>query len=224
MVASVRDGEAVGFHILSFGPEAQKALTPTKPPADKIFVCNSYPMILGNNPLLILGRNPKLCYARVMLNGSGVVAFGTSMSDCQDAITVGAGEQIGGVAYVNSAEFNADLQLEGTTELWAVLVAANEPGLANPVPSQPAVPASTVSQQNVNPYPVYVVISGGSGLTAVTVNGLTVGTGDGTYIVPAAGTISVTYSVTAPTWVWSNANPALNVVPTVISVIREINR
>lgn len=74
-------------------------------------------------------------------------------------------------------------------------------------PTQPAVPASTVAQQNPNAYPVVVVISGGSGLTAVTVNGVTVGTGDGTYTVPAGGTISVTYSVTAPTWVWSNQTP-----------------
>jgi hypothetical protein len=74
---------------------------------------------------------------------------------------------------------------------------------AQPVPSQPAVPASGVAQQNANTYPVKVVISGGT-VTAVTVNGIQVGSGDGTYLVPAAGSISVTYSV-APTWAWSNA-------------------
>lgn len=71
-------------------------------------------------------------------------------------------------------------------------------------PSQPAVPASTVAIQNPNTYPVNVVITGGT-VTAVFVNGIQVGSGDGTYIVPSAGSISVTYSV-APTWVWSNAN------------------
>jgi hypothetical protein len=75
--------------------------------------------------------------------------------------------------------------------------------IAQAAPSQPAVPASTVPIQNPNTYPVKVVISGGT-VTAVTVNGITVGTGDGPYLVPAAGSISVTYSV-APTWVWSNA-------------------
>lgn len=75
-----------------------------------------------------------------------------------------------------------------------------------PVPSQPAVPASTVAQQNVNLYPVQVVISGGT-VTAVFVNGIQVGSGDGTYTVPSGGAISVTYSV-APTWVWSNLNTA----------------
>ena len=75
----------------------------------------------------------------------------------------------------------------------------------NPVPSQPSVPATTVAVQNSNAYPVNVVISAGT-LTAVVVNGVTVGNGDGTYLVPSAGAISVTYSV-APTWAWSDANP-----------------
>jgi hypothetical protein len=66
----------------------------------------------------------------------------------------------------------------------------------------PAVPATTVAQPNPYTFPVQVVISGGT-LTAVVVNGVTVGTTDGTYIVPVGGNISVTYSAT-PTWVWSN--------------------
>ncbi len=76
------------------------------------------------------------------------------------------------------------------------------PGVA---PATPAVPASTVAQQNNNPFPVTVVVTGGAA-TVTTVNGITVGTGDGTFIVPAAGTIAVTYS-SAPTWAWSNASP-----------------
>jgi hypothetical protein len=74
---------------------------------------------------------------------------------------------------------------------------------ANPVPSQPAVPASTVAAQNVNSYPVQVVISGGTA-TVTTVNGVTVGAGDGTFTVPAYGSIAVTYTI-APTWAWSYA-------------------
>lgn len=77
---------------------------------------------------------------------------------------------------------------------------------SNPTPSQPAVPASTVAVQNTNSYPVNVVISGGT-ITQVLVNGIVVGTGAGTYLVSSGGSISITYSV-APTWVWSNANPA----------------
>jgi hypothetical protein len=74
------------------------------------------------------------------------------------------------------------------------------PGVATV--SQPAVPASTVAQQNTNSVPVQVVISGGTA-TSTSVNGIVVGGGDGTYTVPAYGSISVTYSV-APTWVWTS--------------------
>lgn len=86
--------------------------------------------------------------------------------------------------------------------------------IANPVPVSPAVPATGVVQQNVNPYPVLVAINAnGATITNVTVNGQTVGTGAGTYIVPAAGTISIAYTVATPTWVWSDANPPATFTP-----------
>ena len=44
-------------------------------------------------------------------------------------------------------------------------------------------------------------------MTAVIINGITAGTGAGTYTVPPAGAISMTYSV-APTWAWSAAGAA----------------
>jgi hypothetical protein len=80
--------------------------------------------------------------------------------------------------------------------------------------SQPAVPASGVATQNTSAFPVQVVITGGAA-TVTTVNGVVVGAGDGTFVVPAYGSISVTYTV-APTWVWS----AIGGVPT-ISVMDE---
>jgi hypothetical protein len=64
----------------------------------------------------------------------------------------------------------------------------------------PSVPASTVNATNTNAYAVAVTISGGT-LTFVFVGGVQVGTAAGVYMVPAGGTISVTYSV-APTWTW----------------------
>jgi hypothetical protein len=82
-------------------------------------------------------------------------------------------------------------------------------------PSQPAVPASTVAQQNTNLYPVNVTLSGFTA-TAVFVNGIQVGTTNGTYQVPAGGAISVTYTV-AGTWTWANAAaPAVNPVAYVL--------
>ena len=84
---------------------------------------------------------------------------------------------------------------------WSVkIVAAQLTSFAGAI-SQPAVPASTVPVQNPNNFPVTVVISGGAA-TSTSVNGVVVGTGDGTFVVPAYGSISVTYSV-APTWVWT---------------------
>lgn len=84
-------------------------------------------------------------------------------------------------------------------QLAALVAALGAPA----VPVTPSVPATTVAVQNNNPYAVTVVITGGT-MTAVVVNGVTVGAGAGTYIVPAAGSISMTYSA-APTWAWSAA-------------------
>lgn len=65
----------------------------------------------------------------------------------------------------------------------------------------PAVPASTVAAQNTSNQSYVVVVSGGTA-TVTTVNGVVVGGGDGTFTVPAFGSIAVTYSV-APTWTWT---------------------
>lgn len=108
----------------------------------------------------------------------------------------------GGTLYVSAKQDT----LMGTNPQGFIMSVA-----APPVPSQPAVPASTVVQQNINPYPVNVTLSGFT-LTAVTVNGVQVGTTNGTYIVPAGGTIAVTYTV-AGTWTWVNAN---TLVPSIV--------
>lgn len=65
----------------------------------------------------------------------------------------------------------------------------------------PAVPASGTPATNTSGVPVTVVISGGT-VTNVVVNGVSVGTGDGTYNLPPGSTIAVTYSA-APTWTWT---------------------
>ena len=65
----------------------------------------------------------------------------------------------------------------------------------------PSVPATTVPVTNTSPLPATVVISGGT-VSNVTVNGVTVGTGDGTYTVPSGQAITLTYSA-APTWTWT---------------------
>lgn len=74
---------------------------------------------------------------------------------------------------------------------------------ANAAISQPAVPASGTAVQNTNAFAVNVVLAGFTA-TQVFVNGILVGASNGTYVVPAFGSISVTYSV-AGTMTWTNA-------------------
>jgi hypothetical protein len=65
----------------------------------------------------------------------------------------------------------------------------------------PAVPASGTPVTSTSPLPATVVVTGGT-VSNVVVNGVSVGTGDGTYTVPARQAITLTYSA-APTWTWT---------------------
>jgi hypothetical protein len=93
-----------------------------------------------------------------------------------------------------------------------IIGAPATPGVAGMTLVAPAVPSSGSATTNLvtNPYhgTAQVVISGGT-LTFVYVNGVQVGVADGTFLVPAHGTISITYSV-APTWAWT-ASGALEI-------------
>jgi hypothetical protein len=81
----------------------------------------------------------------------------------------------------------------------------SEPAAATPGTqiTTPAVPATTVTATNGNAVGVWVTLpSSDSTVTAVKVNGATVGTGPGTYWVPAGQTIALTYASGSPTWTW----------------------
>jgi hypothetical protein len=80
----------------------------------------------------------------------------------------------------------------------------------SPAASTPSVPASTVAQANQYANAVLVTITGGT-MTNVSVNGSTVGTGAGTYVLPALGSITMTYTV-APTWAWTAVGGEHNVL------------
>jgi hypothetical protein len=69
----------------------------------------------------------------------------------------------------------------------------------------PGVPASGTPLVSTYTWPVYVTITGGT-MSAVVINGATVGSGAGNYVIPAQGTITLTYTV-APTWAWSFTPP-----------------
>jgi hypothetical protein len=67
--------------------------------------------------------------------------------------------------------------------------------------SAPSVPASGTPVKNPSSTLVTVVITGGT-MTNVAINGVTVGTGAGTYTLPPGASITLTYTV-APTWTWT---------------------
>jgi hypothetical protein len=67
--------------------------------------------------------------------------------------------------------------------------------------ASPSVPASGTPVTNTSSLPATVVVTGGT-VSNVSVNGVTVGSGDGTYTVPPGQAITLTYSA-APTWTWT---------------------
>lgn len=197
-----------------------------KPCKEIVTALNTFPMSVGMTPVMILPHAPKRKHAEIVVNGTGVVAFGRSQSDCQAAQSNAAGESTGNVFTINGAEFTASHTIRGNSELWATLISASDPlaTVTYPAINAPAFPATGVAVQNTNNSPITVVIgANGATITNVTVNGTTVGTGAGTYIVPAAGTISVAYTVATPTWTWAITVPpvATTVIPTTVSVSKE---
>jgi hypothetical protein len=84
-----------------------------------------------------------------------------------------------------------------------------------PTVSTPGVPASGTPVVSTYNYSVLVTVTGGTG-TQVNINGVNQGSFDGTYVLPALGSITLTYSV-APTWSWvaiGTEHQALSVIPT----------
>jgi hypothetical protein len=70
----------------------------------------------------------------------------------------------------------------------------------SPTVTSPGVPASGTPVVSTYNFTVRVTITGGT-MTNVVVNGSSVGSGAGTYVIPAFGSITLTYTV-APTWSW----------------------
>jgi hypothetical protein len=187
-----------------------------------VSVPQTFPLTLNAVPVMILPHARKRRHAQIIINGTGMVAIGRSQSDCQSAQNNLAGESTGNVMIINGAEFTAAYSVIGHSELWAAMISASEPAAMYPAIIAPGFPASGTAIQNTNNFPVTVIINAnGASITNVTVNGITVGTGAGTYIIPAAGTISVTYTVAIPTWTWAFTAPPLPVIATTIAVIKE---
>jgi hypothetical protein len=105
-----------------------------------------------------------------------------------------------GNAVPNQTGQNVDVAVTGGT-ITGILVFP--PASLAPAVATPAVPASTVTATNPNPFPVFVAVTGGT-VTVISVGGSATGLTSGTVIVPAGATVAVTYSA-APTWAWSAA-------------------
>lgn len=103
-----------------------------------------------------------------------------------------------GVAVPNqSGQYVSATFTGGTTQ-----TVASSPPVVPPV-NTPAIPASTVTATNTNPWPVLVQITGGT-TTVIAVNGTTVATTTpASVVVPAGGTIAITYSVVPTSWTWT---------------------
>lgn len=202
--------------------DVQNRLMPTaKVARDRVLILNTYALTLGVAPVQILAHAPKRLRAHLVCNGSGIIAFGSSQSDVQNGLVGFSGIPAvysGDVSFVNAAELSGAMELTANSELWAGLAAAIDPATAV---ATPATPATGNAVQNPNPYPVQVIIgANGATITAVVVNGITVGVAAGTYTIPAYGALSIAYTVATPTMVWSNASL---VIPTTVAAFKEID-
>jgi hypothetical protein len=89
-----------------------------------------------------------------------------------------------------------------------------------PAVSAPGFPATGVAVVSTYAYPVLVTIAAGT-VTGVTVNGNSVGSADGTYLLPSLGSIAVTYTG-SPTWTWvavGGIHSALGTLPTADQIV-----
>jgi len=68
-------------------------------------------------------------------------------------------------------------------------------------PSKPAIPASTVTQENTSPWNMWVEVVGGT-VTVVAVDGTTTGRTVGAFLLRPGSTIAITYSVVPTAWHW----------------------
>jgi hypothetical protein len=75
-----------------------------------------------------------------------------------------------------------------------------QPGSKSGALTAPGIPASTTPVTNNTGVAALVTVFGGT-VSVIAVGGTTVGTTDGSFLVPSGSTITLTYTV-APTWTW----------------------
>lgn len=157
---------------------------------DQADLSNYTSMVLNSkNPVqLLVPRDPTRKRATVLADNNVILASSSAVAG-QATLLATTSTLLG--FYLPA---NTPLQIESVAPVWVAQITVTAPSF----------PATTVAQANTFPFPVQVVISAGT-VTAVAVNGVTVGAGDGTYNVPAFGAITVTYTG-SPTWTWNVIN------------------
>lgn len=140
-------------------------------------------------------------------SGQGLTIVGNSCYDDQGTHTQGYGIFLDSVV-VSARVSNNILHSNKTANMYNDSTAANLNVVTsnagyNPVGSvtAPAVPASTVNQNNTYSFPIRVYVSGGT-VTGITTGGVATGLIAGSFSLQPNEGISITYSA-APTWVWS---------------------
>lgn len=140
-------------------------------------------------------------------SGQGLTIVGNSCYDDQGTHTQGYGIYLDSVV-ASARVSNNILHSNKTADMYNDSTAANLNVVTsnlgyNPVGSvtAPAVPASTVNQNNTYSFPIRVYVSGGT-VTGITTGGVATGLIAGSFSLQPNEGISITYSA-APTWVWS---------------------
>ncbi|MDE2096467.1 MAG: hypothetical protein KGL39_04415 [Patescibacteria group bacterium] len=94
------------------------------------------------------------------------------------------------------------------TGLSKAATASNATGATAPSVTTPSFPTTGTAVTNSTGYDVAVYLYGGT-VTEVQIGSTEVGTGDGTFILPAGSTITITFTG-SPSWVWKAANALPN--------------
>lgn len=136
------------------------------------------------------------------VTGAGIPS-GTTIDSVQSAtqITLSAAAT---ASAVNTAISLGDLRYDisfDSAALDGTCRVSNTEGYNPATVTTPSVPAASTAVTNDTGVDIDAYITGGAGGTT-SVNGISTGIGNGTFFVPAGGTIDLGAYTTAPTWVW----------------------
>jgi hypothetical protein len=187
------EGNPIKVHVIKDDTKSR----PSRP--DRTSTFRTIQTVTGQTDA-ILNNAPNRIEAIISVLGVVGQQANIALCDSQSAANGASGTSGEGQGQV--LQPGLSIRPHNTDDMWYAVLSSSYP-----VPATPSTPATGVAVQNVNNYPVQVVIGANGGtITNVSVNGITVGTAAGTYVVPAYGSISIAYTVATPTMAWTNAN------------------